>query len=199
MDSYIKEMSTPVELAKSAGYAVLETLKSFEPEFPSAYSPEFDYSVSNVQDSRAMWTKQRELDKYYLAVAETTANMRSKDPKTKVGAVILSADDRKMSVGYNGFPKGFPDTDENWLSENKHNYVIHAEANCLLNSPFDSFGCSIYCTHRPCISCLKLIINAGIVRIVYSERLDWEKAYSTQELEKLYEWYILSGKEVVPI
>jgi dCMP deaminase len=87
--------------------------------------------------------------------------------------VITSPDYRQISTGYNGFPRGFPDTIENWRTkENKYKYVIHSELNNLLNCPFDTKGCYLYCTTQPCVECMKALIQAGISRIFYINEYD---------------------------
>ena len=76
-------------------------------------------------------------DEYFIALAKLTA-MRSKDPSTQVGACIVSADNRILSVGYNGAPNGFDDDNFPWNRqgenlETKYPYVCHAEMNAVLN------------------------------------------------------------------
>ena len=77
-------------------------------------------------------------DEYFMAVAQL-AGMRSKDPHTQVGACIVSEDNKILSMGYNGFPRGCSDdefpwgkTSENPL-ENKYLYTTHSELNAILN------------------------------------------------------------------
>ena len=92
----------------------------------------------------------------------------SKDPKTKVGAVLVSKDNRNLSIGYNGFAKGFPDIDKYWLDrELKHSIVIHAEENALAQCTFIKDNAKIYVTHQPCNKCLTLLVNNGIKDIFY--------------------------------
>jgi dCMP deaminase len=118
--------------------------------------------------------KQPKLDINWLAMAFVVAK-RSKDPSTKVGAVIVAADGKKVSVGYNGFPAGTSDIEDLWNNRPlKYQRVIHAEANAIINCPFDTEGSTIYCTLHPCYRCMGMLINAGIKRIVYyGER--WER------------------------
>ena len=76
-------------------------------------------------------------DEFFMKVA-VAAKLRSKDPKTQVGACIAGPDHRILSVGYNGTPAGIDDDQFPWESTgdaltDKHNYVIHAEANAILN------------------------------------------------------------------
>lgn len=95
---------------------------------------------------------------------------QSKDPNTKVGAVIVSPDNRELSFGYNGFARKLPETMELWNDrEIKLKLVVHAEMNAVFNCPFDSTGCKIYVTHQPCSRCLIHLINAGISEVYYSE------------------------------
>ena len=113
-------------------------------------------------------------DEYFMAVAQL-AGMRSKDPHTQVGACIVSEDNKILSMGYNGFPRGCPDdefpwgkTSENPL-ENKYLYTTHSELNAILNYRGGSLeGSKLYVTLFPCNECAKAIIQAGIKTIVYA-------------------------------
>ena len=110
-------------------------------------------------------------DEYFMGLAHLSA-MRSKDPSTQVGAVIISGEHRVVSIGYNGFPNGCSDDEFPWDREGdfgatKYPYVVHAELNAILNSKNDLRGCSIYVSLFPCNECAKAIIQSGISRIVY--------------------------------
>lgn len=110
-------------------------------------------------------------DEYFMGLAHLSA-MRSKDPSTQVGAVIVSGEHRVVSIGYNGFPNGYSDDEFPWDREGdfgatKYPYVVHAELNAILNSKNDLRGCSIYVSLFPCNECAKAIIQSGISRIVY--------------------------------
>ena len=113
-------------------------------------------------------------DEFFMRVA-VAASLRSKDPKTQVGACIAGTDDRILSVGYNGTPSGIPDDDFPWEDSDdprldKHSYVIHAEANAILNyrgSLRDLDGARIYVTLLPCRECCKLIAQSGIGEVAY--------------------------------
>ncbi len=110
-------------------------------------------------------------DEYFMGLAHLSA-MRSKDPSTQVGAVIVSGEHRVVSIGYNGFPNGCSDDEFPWDREGdfgatKYPYVVHAELNAILNSKNDLRGCSIYVSLFPCNECAKAIIQSGIRRIVY--------------------------------
>jgi dCMP deaminase len=91
----------------------------------------------------------------------------SKDPSTKVGAVLVTPDNRQHSIGYNGFPVGIKETSDKWERPLKYEYVIHAEVNAILNAQFKTNGCKVYCTHEPCHRCLGVLLNSGIKNIYY--------------------------------
>lgn len=102
------------------------------------------------------------------------ASQRSKDPSTQVGACIVNDDNRIMSVGYNGFPRGCSDDEYPWDrsgskgSETKYPYVCHAELNAILNAGGNSLrGCRIYVALFPCNECAKAIIQSGISEVIY--------------------------------
>lgn len=111
-------------------------------------------------------------DEYFMGIALLSAK-RSKDPNTQVGACIVNQDNRIVGIGYNGFPHGCSDDALPWeregknSSETKYPYVVHAEANAILNSTKDLKGARIYVALFPCNECAKLIIQSGIKEVVY--------------------------------
>lgn len=98
----------------------------------------------------------------------------SKDPSTKVGAVIVDRERRVISLGYNGFPRRVHDLEERYSTrELKYELIVHAEANALLTSPSSVMGCTLYTTPLPtCARCAGLVIQAGIARVVSMTRSD---------------------------
>lgn len=105
-------------------------------------------------------------DRIFLDLADYFANKCSKDPATKVGALIARGK-RIVSMGYNGFPAGVDDSEDRYLDkEVKHLFVAHAERNALDNAPFSVEGCTIYVPLLPCNDCAKAIVQRGIVRVV---------------------------------
>lgn len=111
-------------------------------------------------------------DNNFLALANTVS-MFSKDPSTKVGAVIVDDDNRVISIGYNGFPKGIRDDNRLRNRELKYEMIVHAEANALLFANAPVRGCTIYTwPFQPCSRCASLIIQAGIRRVVSVESKD---------------------------
>ncbi len=114
-------------------------------------------------------SKQELLDKRYMRMAFIWAE-NSYCKRRKVGALLVK-DKMIISDGYNGTPAGF----EN-VCEDEHNvtkpYVLHAEANAITKvarSNNSSEGATLYVTSSPCIECAKLIIQAGIKRVVYAD------------------------------
>ncbi len=113
-------------------------------------------------------------DEYFMAIAQLSS-MRSKDPNTQVGACIIDSKNRIVSVGYNGLPNSIPDEAISWERSSasghlhtKYPYVVHAEANAILNKNLvDLGGCRIYTILYPCCECAKLIIQSGIKEVVY--------------------------------
>lgn len=113
--------------------------------------------------------KQRKLDRRYLQMARIWAE-NSYCVRRQVGALLVKG---KMIIsdGYNGTPAGFPNVceDENNVT---FPYVLHAEANAITKvarSNNSSEGSTLYVTAGPCLECAKLIIQAGVVRVVYSD------------------------------
>jgi len=117
-------------------------------------------------------------DEYFMGVADLSG-LRSKDPNTQVGACIVSVDNKILSMGYNGFPKGCPDDEFPWSRESeesedpystKYLYVTHSELNAILNYRGGSLdGSKIYVSLFPCNECAKAIIQAGIKTVIYKE------------------------------
>ena len=97
------------------------------------------------------------------------AKTRSKDSNTQVGVIIVDKDNRIISTGYNGLPKGMPDKPEYWKKPDKYEFVVHAEANAILHSDRDLTGCKMYVTLSPCNECAKLIASKGISEVYYVE------------------------------
>jgi dCMP deaminase len=111
-------------------------------------------------------------DQYFMGVA-SLSRLRSKDPNTQVGACIVNERKRIVGIGYNGFPFGVDDAVFPWSTtgdflDNKYAYVVHAEANAILNATTSLHGATLYVNLFPCNECAKLIIQSGIKEVVYS-------------------------------
>ena len=116
---------------------------------------------------------QKQSDKYYIKVAQLCAK-NSYAVNLQVGAIIVK-DGQIMSDGFNGTPCGFENKCEvKSMDGSLHtlSYVLHAESNAILKCAKygrATNGSTLYITHSPCIECAKLIIQAGIIRVVYLE------------------------------
>ena len=99
------------------------------------------------------------------------SSLRSKDPRTQVGACIVDTNHRIISTGYNGMPNNCNDSEMPWESkeglEGKYLYVVHAELNAILYGKNDLQGCILYATLFPCNECAKSIVQSGISEVVY--------------------------------
>lgn len=110
------------------------------------------------------------LDRRYLRMASVWSE-NSYCRRRKVGALLVK-DKMIISDGYNGTPSGFPNVCENEDAQT-YPYVLHAEANAITKvarSNNSSEGSTLYITASPCLECAKLIIQAGIRRVVYAEQ-----------------------------
>ncbi|MBQ8019601.1 MAG: dCMP deaminase family protein [Paludibacteraceae bacterium] len=114
--------------------------------------------------------KQKKIDYRYIRMARIWAE-NSYCKRRQVGALLVK-DKTIISDGYNGTPSGFPNVCED-DNDTTFPYVLHAEANAIAKvaqSNNSSDGATLYVTASPCIECAKLIIQAGIKRVVYSEK-----------------------------
>lgn len=114
-------------------------------------------------------SKQEILDHRYLKMA-TIWSLNSYCNRRKVGALLVK-DKMIISDGYNGTPSGFENVCEDENNQTKP-YVLHAEANAITKiakSGNSSEGATMYVTSSPCLECAKLIIQAGIKRVVFNE------------------------------
>jgi dCMP deaminase len=140
-----------------------------------------------------MSDKQLILDKRYLRMATIWAE-NSYCKRRQVGALIVK-DKMIISDGYNGTPSGFENVCEDETGTTKP-YVLHAEANAITKiacSNNNSKDATLYVTASPCIECAKLIIQAGIRRVVFSEK--YRLSDGIELLEKAMIEVLYIGKE----
>ena len=104
--------------------------------------------------------------KKYFDIAEEVAK-NSKDPSTKVGAVIVDKSGKEVSKGYNGFVDTCKENFMTYERPMKYNLIVHAEMSAILSAKQDLTGCSIYTLYAPCSNCLKHILQSGISKIFY--------------------------------
>lgn len=106
-----------------------------------------------------------------LAVASVVAGW-SKDPSTKVGAIIADGAHRIVSQGYNGLARGLSDDPEVLADrDEKLRRTIHAEMNAVLFASRSVAGCTIYVTHPPCARCAAVLVQVGIAQVVTTDRV----------------------------
>ncbi len=104
---------------------------------------------------------------YFLNLAHAVS-LKSRDPSTKVGAVIACPQNRVVSTGWNGFPRGCNDSPELYADRaKKYSRTLHAETNAILFAARKLDHHRIYCTMAPCDRCAALIIQSGI-SVVFS-------------------------------
>lgn len=126
-----------------------------------------------MDNNRISW------ESYFMAIANM-AKLRSKDPITKVGSILVK-DKRIISMGYNGFPIGCEDEDYTWdkdaddITNTKNYYVVHSELNCILGCKGPIEGSTLYVTLFPCNECAKAIIQSGIKKVIYQDKKSSDK------------------------
>lgn len=139
-------------------------------------------------------------DEYFMGVA-ILSGMRSKDPSTQVGCCIVSPDNKILSMGYNGFPKGCSDDGFPWNKEGdnpletKYLYSTHSELNAILNHSGNNLaGAKLYVSLFPCNECAKAIIQAGIKEVIY----DCDKYADTAIVIASKRMFISAGIKIRP-
>lgn len=118
-------------------------------------------------------------DKRFYALA-THVSGWSRDESTKVGAVVVDAKKRVISLGFNGFPAGVQDTVTS--RDQKLRRTVHAEINAVTFANRSVEGCVIYVTHAPCSNCAAVLIQHGIAEVVFPSPTDgfrerWGESY----------------------
>ena len=145
-------------------------------------------------------------DEYFMDFARL-ARCRSTCIRRQVGAVIVK-ERNLLATGYNGHPRGFPHPDEigclrlerNIPSGERHDLCrgLHAEQNAIIQAAYHGTSIRdavIYCTHYPCVICVKMIINAGLVAVYYAEGYPDELAREMIAISGLRVICLGKGKE----
>lgn len=129
-----------------------------------------------------------------LMMARHIAEAWSKDPSTKVGAVIMAPDHRPLSWGYNGLPAGITDTDERLNNrEVKLAITLHAEHNAILLAPGSVEGGHLYVwPFPPCAHCAAVISQAKISRVIFPDQQFWGLESASR-----WAWSFDLGKEIL--
>jgi dCMP deaminase len=129
------------------------------------------------------------VDEYFMEIAQVVAK-RSTCLRNKVGAIVVK-DKRILSTGYNGAPRGLEHClsigcvrDKMKIESGTRHEVcraVHAEQNAIIQCAIhgaSTEGATVYCTHQPCILCTKIMINAGVRRVVFSQGYPDEESLS---------------------
>jgi dCMP deaminase len=128
-------------------------------------------------------------DRHWMDIAMVIA-LRSKDRSTKVGAVLIQ-DNRIISTGYNGFPRGIDDEQPDLHTRpTKYIWTVHAELNTFCNAAYlgvPTHKATLYSTMTPCSLCAPVIAQAGITTLV-TYPLDDPRNYSNTNPVTLQEW-----------
>ena len=141
-------------------------------------------------------------DEYFMGVA-MMSGMRSKDPNSQVGACIVSEDNKILSMGYNGFPKGCSDDEFPWAREGdslhtKYFYVTHSELNAILNYRGGSLeGAKLYVSLFPCNECAKAIIQSGMKEVIYMQD-KYAGSDTTKASKKMFDMAGVKYRQFVP-
>lgn len=126
--------------------------------------PEAGWTEVGAQEGMAL-----DWDTYFMSLAYLVA-MKSKDPRTRVGAVIVGPDNEIRSTGYNSFPRGMDDdVADRRIGPGKHLFFEHAERNAIYNAArmgTSLKGCRIHLPFMPCSDCARGIVQAGLVEVV---------------------------------
>lgn len=121
--------------------------------------------------------------KRYFETTDLIASW-SKDPRTKIGAIVVAPDGHIVAQGYNGFPRGIEDSEARLNDRpTKHKLVVHAEANTLLSSLYNGVPVkdyTMYINSLCCSECAKIIIQSGIKKVYMIKRDDafWDESHN---------------------
>jgi len=139
-------------------------------------------------------------DRRFLDLAASIAQW-SKDPSTKVGAVIVDEQLRIVSTGYNGFPQGVVDSPERYEDrDTKYRMVLHGEVNAILFAKRDLAGCTLYVhPFMPCARCTAIVIQAGIKRVVFPPASEAILSRWADDLELSKMMFAEAGVEMVEL
>ena len=108
-------------------------------------------------------------EEYFMSLA-CVAAIRSPDPVTKHGSIIVDKQKRILGLGYNGFPRGGIDDSIYPLTRpEKYTFMAHSEVGAILNCSVRPEGATLYVTGEPCPTCMIYIIQAGILKVVYGK------------------------------
>lgn len=129
---------------------------------------------------------------YFMGFARHAA-LKSKDPNSRVGCVVVGPDGEIRSTGYNGIPRGVADLPERLVRPAKYLWTSHAEENAVAHAArvgVSLKSCVAYVTHHPCSRCARMLIQAGIVSVVIDAGVT---AMPAEELETARQMFQEAG------
>ena len=145
---------------------------------------------------KGIFTLLNDWDKRYLDIADQISSW-SKDPSTKIGAIVVGKKGQILTQGYNGFPRGIKDCPDKYSNRIlKYDYIVHAEENAIYNATNSGVpleGAAMYITGLPtCHRCAKAIIQVGIKRVFIRAKIperwidSWKLTESLFKEAKIY-------------
>jgi dCMP deaminase len=139
--------------------------------------------------------------KIFMTMAYLVA-MQSKDDRTKIGAVVVGADNEVRSTGYNGQPRGCDDSQaDRHERPEKYFWFEHAERNAIFNAArmgLSMKGCTLYTMGIPCADCARAVIQSGITRVVYDR--SWNERNSDRwkaSIERSEQMFVETGVALI--
>ncbi len=136
-------------------------------------------------------------DEYFLDLAQFVSR-KSKDPSTKVGAVITDKNHVLISCGFNGLARNVRDTEERLTNrELKYKLIIHAEVNSILFARRSLENCILYCwPFMPCSNCASVVIQSGIKKVIapFKDNYRWAESFKLSR-----EIFLEAGVELVEV
>jgi len=131
----------------------------------------------NKKEELVEWiTVPTEMDYEYMKIADLVVAQKSKDPASKVGAVLLTQDGQTVT-GYNKFPEGCKNTPERWERPLKYDWVNHAEPTVICNAArmgICTNNSSVWLNWYPCKDCAGYMVEAGVKRLFVDQEPEWE-------------------------
>ena len=160
----------PEQLKKKVNLEKDETyLESHIEDLNEVFREHILHSVNLNKDLFEHWKKPK-WDEYFISMA-ILISMRSVDPSQKNGCVIVDNNNKVLSIGYNGFPRGSKDHLIPLTRPEKYLFIEHAEKNAILNKQFDITNSTLYVTGFPCLACIRSIIQSGVKRVVFLDKI----------------------------
>jgi dCMP deaminase len=136
------------------------------------------------------------LQGWALDMAKHVAKL-SKDPSTRVGAVIFDPKRRLVSAGYNGLARGVKDTEERLTDRSvKYRMILHAEKNAITFATAPLEGCTLVVTHPCCAQCAALVIQSGIAHVMWPKPTVEFRARWAEDYELSKQQFAEAGVEV---